>query len=340
MQPERKRGAAVAVLAAAALAAPLVLREFHLHLLTEILILALFATAFNLLFGYTGLLSFGQGAYFAVGAYVTAFILKGTGLPLLLAILAGGLAATLVAVVLGYLCVRRDEIYFAMVTLAFGQIIFVALWRWRDVTGGSDGMGGIPRPALGLGPWAVDLAATGAFYYFTLAVVAASLYALWRIIQSPLGLALRAMRDNPSRVDYLGLSMRRYRLASFTVSAFFAGVAGGLFAPFQGTVTPQIANWLMSAEPVLMSLLGGPAVFWGPTLGAAFLTLLKDAVGSATEYWPLVVGSTVVLLVLFLPGGVGGVIVQGLLRRSIPTDGGTAGEVAPAQLARPEEVGQ
>ena len=310
---------------------PLVLREFHVHLLTEILILGLFAAAFNLLFGYTGLLSFGQAAYFAIGAYACALWLKGPWPSLPVGLIAGAVLAAAAALVVGYLCVRRDEIYFAMVTLACGQLIFVALWRWREVTGGSDGIGGIPRPPLDLGAWALNLAPTLHFYYFTLAVVAGALYVLWRITRTPFGLALRAVRDNHRRVDYLGLPMRRYRLAAFTVSGLFCGLAGALFAPYQGTITPVLADWMWSAEPVMMTLLGGPAVFGGPVLGAALITLLKDFVASETEYWPLLVGTAVVLLVLFLPGGVGGAVrdaAVGWRAPSPPIKAGDPGEEA------------
>jgi branched-chain amino acid transport system permease protein len=302
------------------LAAPWLLREFHLHLLTEILILALFATAFNLLFGYTGLLSFGQAAYFGVGAYATALCLKGVVPSLPLAILAAALASAALAAIIGYLCVRRDEIYFAMVTLAFGQLVFAVLWRWRGVTGGSDGIGGIPRTELGVGPLSIDLARTEAYYYFTLAVVALCLYLIFRITRSPLGLTLRAIRDNPRRVDYLGIPMRRYRLISFVCAGFFTGVAGALFAPYQGTVAPTLADWIVSAEPVMMTLLGGPGVFLGPALGAALFLILKETIQVYTDYWPLVLGSAVILLVLFLPKGVAHVLLArpSRLRRPAP----------------------
>jgi len=302
------------------LAAPWLLREFHLHLLTEILILALFATAFNLLFGYTGLLSFGQAAYFGVGAYATALCLKGVVPSLPLAILAAALASAALAAIIGYLCVRRDEIYFAMVTLAFGQLVFAVLWRWRGVTGGSDGIGGIPRTELGVGPLSIDLARTEAYYYFTLAVVALCLYLIFRLTRSPLGLTLRAIRDNPRRVDYLGIPMRRYRLISFVCAGFFTGVAGALFAPYQGTVAPTLADWIGSAEPVMMTLLGGPGVFLGPALGAALFLILKETIQVYTDYWPLVLGSAVILLVLFLPKGVAHVLLArpSRLRRPAP----------------------
>ncbi|OUM93490.1 MAG: hypothetical protein BAA04_04550 [Firmicutes bacterium ZCTH02-B6] len=312
MAPTSRVG--IALLGAAAIL-PLGLREFHVHLLTEILILGLFAVGFNLLFGYTGLLSFGQAAYFAAGAYVCALWLKGPWPSLPIGLVLGALLAGAAALVVGWLCVRRDEIYFAMVTLACAQLIYVAIWRWRTVTGGSDGIGGIPRPALDLGVAALDLSRTLHFYYFTLAVVTAALYVLWRITRSPFGLALRAVRDNHRRVDYLGLPMRRYRLAAFAVSGVFCGLAGALFAPYQGTITPAVADWLWSAEPVMMTLLGGPGVFLGPVLGAAVITLLKDFVASATEYWPLIVGTVVVLLVLFLPGGAGGAVRDAVARR-------------------------
>ncbi|MBO8142478.1 MAG: branched-chain amino acid ABC transporter permease [Firmicutes bacterium] len=319
------------VLLAAAAVLPLGLGEFHVHLLTEILILALFAAAFNLLFGYTGLLSFGQAAYFAVGAYTSALWLKGPWPSLPLALAVGALLAAAVALVVGYLCVRRDEIYFAMVTLAFGQLIFVVIWRWREVTGGSDGIGGIPRPPLHLGLAEVALAPTLHFYYFALAVVAAALYVLWRITRSPLGLTLQAVRDNARRVDYLGVPMGRYRLAAFTVSGLFCGLAGALFAPYQGTITPDLSDWMRSAEAVMMTLLGGPQVFGGPVLGAALMTLLKDFVASETEYWPLLVGTAVVLLVLFLPGGVGGALWA--MKKQ-----GTGQETAPARAGAEEAV--
>jgi branched-chain amino acid transport system permease protein len=311
------------------LAAPWLLREFHLHLLTEILILALFATAFNLLFGYTGLLSFGQAAYFGVGAYVAALFLKGVVPSLPLAILVAALASGVLAAVIGWLCVRRDEIYFAMVTLAFGQLVFAVLWRWRRVTGGSDGIGGIPRTELGMGPLAVDLARTDAYYYFTLAVVALCLYLIFRITRSPLGLTLKAIRDNPRRVDYLGIPMRRYRLIAFVGAGFFTGVAGALFAPYQGTVAPTLADWIVSAEPVMMTLLGGPGVFLGPAIGAALFLALKETIQVYTDYWPLVLGSAVILLVLFLPRGVAHSLLLWLPRRRRPV-----APVVPAGEAR------
>jgi branched-chain amino acid transport system permease protein len=282
---------------------PLIAPVYYVHLATEVLILGLLATAFNLLFGGTGLLSFGQAAFFATGAYAAAFVLKGVAASMPLALLAGLLAGAVTSFVVGVLSVRRNEIYFAMLTLAFGQLFAVVFLQAYRVTGGADGIAGVPRPRLGWADFAVDLGPTLNYYYFTLLVVAGALWVLWRLTRSSLGLTLAAIRENPSRTAYLGIPTRRYRLAAFTIAGAFSGLAGALFAPFQGTVVPDFANWVMSAEPVLMTLLGGPNSFLGPLLGALFFVALKDTLGSWTEYWPLTLGSIVILLILFLPEG-------------------------------------
>jgi branched-chain amino acid transport system permease protein len=287
---------------------PLVAPAYYLHLATEVLVLGLLATAFNLLFGGTGLLSFGQAAFFATGAYAAAFVLKGIIASMPLALLAGLLAGAAASFIVGVLSVRRNEIYFAMLTLAFGQLFSVVFLQAYHITGGADGIAGVPRPRLGSTAFGVNLAPTLNYYLFTLVVVAAALWTLWRVSRSPLGLTLAAIRENPSRTAYLGIATRRYRLAAFTIAGAFSGLAGALFAPFQGTVVPDFANWVMSAEPVLMTLLGGAGPFFGPLLGAAFFVALKDTIGSWTEYWPLVLGTIVILLILFLPEGPIGLI--------------------------------
>jgi branched-chain amino acid transport system permease protein len=307
---------------------PLVAPIYYVHLATEVLILGLLATAFNLLFGGTGLLSFGQAAFFASGAYAAAFVLKGLAPSMPLALLAGLLAGAVTSSVVGALSVRRNEIYFAMLTLAFGQLFAVVFLQAYTVTGGADGIAGVPRPALGLAPHEIGLAPTLNYYFFTLLVVAAALAMLWRVSRSPLGLTLAAIRENPSRAAYLGIPMRRYRLAAFTIAGAFSGLAGALFAPFQGTVVPDFANWMMSAEPVLMTLLGGPGSFFGPLLGAVFFVALKDTLGSWTEYWPLALGTLVIVLILFLPEGPLGLIDRFLrpARPEAATPGRTAVE--------------
>ncbi|MBI4608800.1 MAG: branched-chain amino acid ABC transporter permease, partial [Candidatus Rokubacteria bacterium] len=246
---------------------PFLLPPFYLLLATEILIFTLFASSFNLLFGYTGLLSFGHAAYFGVGAYCAGLLLRDLGVPMLVAIPLGGLLAALAALIIGYFCVRLDEIYFAMLTLAFAQILHSVVWHWNEVTGGSDGLDMIPRPPLKFFGLTLDIGSMTGFYYFTLIIVAFGLSILWKIIDSPFGLALKAIRENAIRGEFVGIRVTRYRLAAFVISGAFSGLAGALFAPFQRAVTPEAVYWTTSADPVLMSLLGGTRVFLGPAVG-------------------------------------------------------------------------
>jgi len=301
------------VLAALALA-PLFLSEWLTVFVTEMLIMALFALAFNLLFGFTGLLSFGHAAYFSLGAYTTAMILIKVTPSIPLAFLVGFLVATFAAWIIGYLCVRLDEIYFAMLTLAFGMMIHTIIWQWDSLTGGADGLVGIPRPQFLF----FNLSDNTPYYYFTLIVVVICAAILWLIINSPFGLTLKSIRENHERVEYLGINMKRYRLISFVISGFFCGVAGALFAPFEKAISPGIAFWTKSAEPVFMSLLGGMNIFFGPVAGAAIFMYLKEIISGYTEYWMFPLGAILILIVIFLPGGIFGFIrdtIFGLRKR-------------------------
>lgn len=284
--------------------APLFLTEFLTVFVTEILIMSLFALAFNLLFGFTGLLSFGHAAYFSLGAYTTGMILIKVTPSIPLAFLAGFLVATFAAWIIGYLCVRLDEIYFAMLTLAFGMMIHTIIWQWDSLTGGADGLVGIPRPHFLF----FDLSNNIPYYYFTLIIVVICAAILWLIINSPFGLTLKSIRENHERVEYLGINMRRYRLISFVISGFFCGVAGALFAPFEKAISPGIAFWTKSAEPVFMSLLGGMNIIFAPVAGAAIFMYLKEIISGYTEYWMFPLGAILILIVIFLPGGIFGFI--------------------------------
>lgn len=288
--------------------APLFLSEFLELFVTEILIMGLFALAFNLLFGYTGLLSFGHAAYFALGGYTTGLILIKVTPSIPLAFFIGILVATFAAWVIGYLCVRIDEIYFAMLTLAFGMMIHAIIWQWDSMTGGADGLVGIPRPHL-LG---FNLSDTTIYYYFTLIIVGICIAILWVITHSPFGLTLKAIRENSERVEYLGINMRRYRLISFVISGLFCGVAGALFAPFEMAIAPEVALWTKSAEPVFMSLVGGMHVFLAPLAGAGIFMFLKEIISGYTEYWMFPLGAIFVILVKFLRGGIIGFLSEKL----------------------------
>jgi branched-chain amino acid transport system permease protein len=291
------------------LLAPLFLSDFLIVFVTEIYIMGLFALAFNLLFGYTGLLSFGHAAYFALGAYTTGLILIRVTPSIPLAFVVGFATATLAAWVIGYLCVRLDEIYFAMLTLAFGMMIHTVIWQWDSLTGGADGLVGIPRPHF----LSIDLSDITAYYYFTLIVVGICAAILWIITRSPFGLTLKSIRENHERVEYLGVNMRRYRLIAFVISGFFSGVAGALFAPFEMAIAPETAFWTKSAEPVFMSLVGGMQIFLAPLAGAGIFMFLKEIISGYTEYWMFPLGAILIVLVIFLRGGIVGFIHEKLM---------------------------
>ncbi|HEV8661837.1 MAG TPA: branched-chain amino acid ABC transporter permease [Candidatus Methylomirabilis sp.] len=303
------------LLAAALFLLPLVAGRYLLYVTIHILILSLFALGFNLLFGYTGLLSFGQAGFFAVGAYGCAKILL--AIPsLLLGVLGGSAAAGLAALLLGALSVRHTRIYFSMLTLAFGMMIYSIAWKWRDFTGGDDGLVGIPRAPLDLpGLVTLDLSTMERYYTFVLVVALLAILLMYRLVRSPLGLALQGIRDSESRVAFAGLSVATYRLIAFTVAGLYAGLAGSLLPPLENTVTPPIAHWSASAEPVLATLLGGIHTFAGPIVGAFLFFAIKDLIVRFTEYWPLVLGTIVVVLVMGFRGGVASIVADALAAR-------------------------
>lgn len=306
-----RAGTAVAVIAAL-VALPLLVRGYLLYLAIQIAILSLFALGANLLFGYTGLLSFGQGGFFAVGAYVCAkVLLRVPSLPL--GILAGTAAATVAAVPLGMLSVRHTRIYFSMLTLAFGMMIFSIAWKWRDITGGDDGLVGIPRAPVSIpGLFSLPVTTIDRYYYVVLVVTLVAIYVLYRVTRSPLGLTLRAIRDSEQRAAFAGIPVSTYRLIAFTIAGLYAGLAGSLLPALENTVTPPIAHWSTSAEPVLATLLGGIYTFAGPIVGAALLIILKDIIVRFTVHWSIVLGITVIVLVMGFRGGVASIVVQRL----------------------------
>lgn len=265
------------------LSLPLVLSPFHLVLLTGMLLMGLFALSFNLLFGYTGLLSFGHAAYFATGAYVCAYLIK-SAIPFLLAVSVGTIAALAVAAVLGYFSVRLDEIYFAMLTLAFGMMVFTIVFQWREVTGGSDGISGVIVADLGIPGLVVNIQGFTTYYWICALVFIAATALLWRIVNSPFGELLQASRENADRLIFTGVDLRRLRWSAFMIAGALAGLAGALWAPFQRVANPEIAHWTFSAIPVLMTILGGARRFWGPLAGAAVFLVLEHVIQSNQRY--------------------------------------------------------
>jgi len=305
---------------------PLIAGRYLTYLAIQILILSIFSLGFNLLLGYTGLLSFGQAGFYAVGAYAAAKILLATP-SLLLGVLGGTLAAGVVALVLGALSVRHTRIYFAMLTLAFGMMIYSVALKWRDVTGGDDGLVGIPRAPLGLpGLFSIGLPVIERYYYFVLVVSLLAIWLMYRLVRSPFGLTLQAIRDSETRAPFAGVSVRSYRLLAFTIAGLYAGLAGSLLPPLESTVTPPIAHWTTSADPLLAALLGGIYTFAGPLVGAFLLIVIKDVIVRFTVNWSLVLGIAVIILVLGFRGGVVSMLAATLAGLR-PTPGrGPAGE--------------
>ena len=276
----------------------------------------LFALGFNIIYGYTGLLSFGHAAFWGLGAYGTGITLAKLGIHSLWLGLGAGIgAAVLVGVVVGYLCLRRRGIYFAMLTLAFGQMIFFAAFHLSEWTGGDDGLRGIPRLPLDLPGLTIDLDTPLRLYYFIMVVVTLMLLGLKRILESPFGAVLQAIRENPSRAEACGYDVRRVKLLAFTFSAFFAGVAGALEAIRLNFVPIDALYWTTSAQVVIMTLIGGAGTFFGPFIGAAVFLLLQDWLSLVMESWSLVIGIIFIAFVLFLPKGIWGTLLEWLRGR-------------------------
>jgi branched-chain amino acid transport system permease protein len=282
-------------------------------LATQVLIYGLFALGFNLLYGYTGLLSFGHAAYWGLGAYGTGIALAKLKIASLWGALAGGLLlAGVGGVVVGFFCLRRRGIYFAMLSLAFAQLLYFIAFHLADVTGGDDGLRGIQVPALSLPGMSLSLESSLGFYYFALVLVTLALLALKRILDSPFGAVLQAIRENSDRAVACGYDIQRIKLLSFVFSALFCGLAGGLDALRLAVVPVESLYWTTSGQVVIMTLLGGAGTFFGPFVGAATFLVLEDRLSVFTESWPLFIGLIFMAFVLFLPKGIWGTLLARL----------------------------
>jgi len=277
----------------------------------RVLVMALAAMGLNLLLGYTGVLSFGHAAYFGLGAYGAGLTLKYVAASTPLAILAGTLLGGIAGTLFGLLLVRRRGVYFAMVTIAFGQVCFYIAYKWDDFTGGYDGLRGFVRAPLDFGLFKIDIAGNGMlFYYFVLFVfgVAVGLQAL--ILKSPFGRTMLAIRENERRARFLGLPVEKHIWLSFSISCFFTALAGTLYALLNNFADPLGLNYVMSGNIVMIAVMGGMRTFWGPLLGAVLFVMLQDYVSSMTTNWMFFVGTAFVLVVLLFPRG-----LMGLLQR-------------------------
>lgn len=307
MKPIPLALAAIAVLLLAAF--PAVAPPYYVNLLIPFFAYAIALLGFNLLFGYAGLLSFGHAMFLGIGAYGAAILAGTYGIRsfelVLIGVMLGGM---LIAVPIGLLCVRYTGIFFGMLTLAFGMLFHSFLFKFYDLTGGDSGMR-VPRMNI-LGQAfdsynKIELL-SGPFYYYCLALTVLATLLMWRIVHSPFGLQLQALRDNARKAEYLGVHVHRMRLVAFIISAGFGAAGGAILAFRVGLADPELVHWTHSGHLVFMTVLGGFANFFGPIVGALALTILQDQLQSLTQYWRFVLGAILALVVIGLPGGIMG----------------------------------
>ena len=271
---------------------------------TNILIIGLFATGFNILLGYTGQLSFGHASFYGLGAYGAGILIVRFNAPLWVGMAGGVLTAVLGGVVIGYLSLRRSDVYFSLLTLAFSQILYFLAFQLRSITGGDDGLRGIPV----FSPFGIDLGQTLNMYYFTFVFFIVMTYLARVILRSPLGRAMRAVKENEDRAIACGFNSQRVKLISFVISGTYGGLAGALYALNFRHVPVDLLHWLMNGEVIFVSIVGGVGTFFGPIVGAAAFLLLHDLLQVIFTRWELVVGMILIFFILFFNQGVVGAI--------------------------------
>jgi branched-chain amino acid transport system permease protein len=277
--------------------------------------MGLFATSLNLLIGYTGMVSFGHGMFFGLGAYAFGLIMQGTAMPIPIALAASLLISASLAAIVGAICVRLKEIYFSFVTVAFQMLLYSAITSWVSLTGGDQGLrGGIPRPVF----WGIDLAKHTQLYFFAAALLILGLLAMRQIAESPFGYSLRVIRDNPLRASFVGINVWRMKLAVFVIAGTFAGLGGAVMSLYVSGAYPEFANWPMSGDAVFMIMLGGLGAFLGPLVGTVLLLLLNDVVTRFTDYYGLALGPVILLFALGLRKGLLDFVIDGARRRMAP----------------------
>jgi len=310
--PPRRVLAWSAPVLAALIVLPYVVPPYQTVLLSYGLVFAIAALGFNLLLGYTGLLSFGHSAYFGTGAYAVAFIVKYAKLESMEAFLLGGVVASgLVAALFGLLCVRYTRIFFGILTMALSQVLWSLAFKFFWVTGGTDGLR-VPTPTLLGGTVRAGSDKfeflSHRYYFYVLGVFVICVAVMWIIVHSPFGKALQAIRDNETRAEFVGVQVWHYRWVAFLISGMFTGVAGALWVPLNGLTTPDILHWTFSGKMVFFTVLGGFQTFFGPVVGAVIYNYLETYAVGYTVYWQLVLGIVLVAMVLALPAGIVGTV--------------------------------
>jgi branched-chain amino acid transport system permease protein len=281
---------------------PPIIPRFYIYMLAVIFVTALVAMSLNMVVGHGGLFQFHHGAFYGVGAYTVALMLTKTSLPTWVGFIAAPIAAAVVGLLIGAFCVRLTRLYFGMLQISLGSLLWAIAFRWYGLTSGDDGIHGITMPSF--------ISSQNSAYYFVLIVVSICLILMYMIFKSPFGETLQAIRDNPERCEAIGINVRRHQLVAIVIATFFAGIAGVLFVVVEGSVFPDLLFWVFSLEIFIMCLLGGWFTFAGPILGAAIMVSLRTFVGIYTEYWTLILGIILILLIFFLPEGVWGYILE------------------------------
>ena len=285
---------------------PRFLPRFYVYLTALILLTGLLATSLNLVLGFGGMYQFHHAVFYGIGAYALALMLTKSGLPAWTGFIVAPLVSAGLGYVIGLICVRLSKLYFGMLQISLGSLVWAIVFRWYSFTGGDDGIHGIPLPKM--------LSASHGAYYFTFIITAVCLFLMYRIVHSPFGRTFQAIRDNPERCEAIGVNVRQHQLAGEVIAGFFAGVAGTLFVTVENSVFPDLMFWTLSLEILIMCLLGGWFTFFGPMLGAAIVVSLRTFVGIYTEYWTLILGIVLMLLIFFMPDGVLGMILKSRIR--------------------------
>jgi branched-chain amino acid transport system permease protein len=293
--------------------APLALPTYGMTLLTEALILGLFAMSLDLMVGYTRLISFGHAAAYGFGAYACGWLLLHTSVPMLFAIPLAALLAGVIAIGVAWVCTQASGVSFSMLTLAFAQLLYAVAYKWTSVTGGSDGLAGIPRRP---GPFALHFfVSRNGFYYLVLLVLLAAFLFCSALVRSPFGAVLRGIRENEAKTLALGYNTRSYKIAIVALSYGLGGLAGALYAPFAGFANTELLFWLLSGQVLIMVIIGGAGTLIGPILGAAFFLTIEHQLSNYTEAWALFFGLIFIGFVIFAPEGIWGLVRTRFLQR-------------------------
>jgi len=292
------------VVLALLLLAPQFLARFYIYMGALIFAIALLATSLNIVLGFGGMYQFHHAVFYGFGAYAFALFATKSGLPLWVGYLLAPVCSATLGLLMGLITVRLNQLYFGMLQISLGSLVWAITYRWYSFTGGDDGIHGVPLPDL--------ISSSSGAYYFNLIVTTVCLLLMYIVVNSPFGRTFQGIRDNPERCEAIGIHVQRQQLVGQMIAAFFAGVAGTLFVTVEGSVFPDLMFWTLSLEVLIMCLLGGWFVFMGPAVGAAIIISLRTFVGIYTEYWTLILGIVLMLLIFFLPEGVLGLFLHKL----------------------------